>query len=457
MHANRWSLIFFLLPTVLAAQQKSDVQQILERLERLERENHNLAAEVRLLREELAASHGVSAPAVSSESSSGTAAPTPLEERLAVQEQRIEEQAQAKVEASQRLPLTLTGMVLFNAFLNGQASGGQEYPTTASPFSGASSVGGATLRQSVIGLKFQGPTVLGGGQVNGSLYLDLFGGTANSLNHLVRLRVATVEIDWKNRSIMVGQDKPIVAPREPNSLAQVGVSPLTGAGNLWLWQPQIRFEQRVALGRQAGLRLQAGVYQTSEPSYISRGGDSAAIVPGPRPALEGRFEFWRQFGEGGRIEIAPGFHTSTSHVAGVSVPSHLFTVDWLIQPIAKIQFTGTFFNGQNAAGLGGLHQGFTVFGDNRVRAIRATGGWAQLSYLATKRLSFNLQGGQESDRGTDLRPGDIHRNLMYAGNAIYRLGPNVLLGLEASQVRTSYILGPSRLNNHYDLALGYLF
>src|SRR6202171_4935791 len=449
MHANRWSLIFFLLPTVLAAQQKSDVQQILERLERLERENHNLAAEVRLLREELAASRGAAAPAASSG--------VPLDERLAVQEQRIEEQAQTKVEASQRLPLTLTGMVLFNAFLNGQASNGQEYPTTASPRSGDPSVGGATLRQSIIGLKFQGPPVLGGGHVNGSLYLDLFAGSTSSLNHLVRLRVATVEIDWKNRSIMVGQDKPIVAPREPNSLAQVGVSPLTGAGNLWLWQPQIRFEQRVSLGRQAGLRLQAGVYQTNEPSYISRGGDAASIVPGPRPALEGRFEFWRQFGEGARLEIAPGFHTSTSHVGGASVPSHLFTMDWLIQPIAKVQLTGAFFHGENAAGLGGFDQGFTVFEGNSVTAIGATGGWAQLSYLATKRLSFNLQGGQESDRAVDLLKGDISRNLMYAANAIYRLGPNVLLGLEASQVRTSYVSGPSRLNNHYDLALGYLF
>src|SRR6266404_4669317 len=252
MHANRWYLIFFLLPTVLAAQQKSDLQQILERLERLERENHNLAAEVRLLREELAASRGVTTAAAPSEA--------PLEERLAVQEQRVEEQAQTKVEASQRLPLTLTGMVLFNAFLNGRASGGQEYPTTAAPLSSNALVGGATLRQSVIGLKFQGPTVWGGGQVNGSLYLDLFAGTASSLNHLVRMRVATVAIDWKNRSIMVGQDKPIVSPREPNSLAQVGVSPLTGAGNLWLWEPQVRYEERVSLGRQAGLRLQAGVY-----------------------------------------------------------------------------------------------------------------------------------------------------------------------------------------------------
>jgi hypothetical protein len=46
---------------------------------------------------------------------------------------------------------------------------------------------------------------------------------------------------------------------------------------------------------------------------------------------------------------------------------------------------------------------------------------------------------------------------MYAGNAIYRLGSNVLIGFEASQIRTTYNLLPSKLNNHYDLSLGYLF
>src|SRR5207249_11829972 len=116
-----------------------------------------------------------------------------------------------------------------------------------------------------------------------------------------------------------------------------------------------------------------------------------------------------------------------------------------------------FFHGQNAAGLGGLRQGFTVFDESREVAIGTDGGWAQLSLQAAKRLSFNLYGGQESDRASDLLAGDIRRNLAYAGNLIYRLGPNVLLGLEASQARTNYFLRPNRLNNHYDLALAYLF
>jgi hypothetical protein len=236
------------------------------------------------------------------------------------------------------------------------------------------------------------------------------------------------------------------------------VSPLTGAGNLWLWSPQVRLDQRFAFGQQAGLTAQIGVYETSEPSYSSRGGDDDITAAStPRPALEGRFEFWRKFGENARIEIAPGFHDSTSHAGGFSAPSHLFTTDWLIQPVAKIQFTGMFFTGENAAGLGGLRQGFTIFNDIRAVPIGANGGWAQLSYLATKRLTFNIFGGQENDRLADLLSGDIHNNFMYAGNAIYRLGSNVLLGAEVSQVRTNYFLLPSRLNNHYDLSLAYLF
>jgi hypothetical protein len=452
-------VILFLIPTLLAAQEKSEFQQILERLDRLEQENRDLAAEVRSLRAELAAAkpdpqaeEATAAPATLAQAP--PAQPT-IEERVAVQERRIEEQAQSKVEASQKFPISLTGMVLFNGFLNGKANNGQEDPTTAS-LSGATSNGGATLSQSVLGLLFQGPRIFGGGQINGNLYMDFFGGTTSSLNHLIRLRVASVEFNWAHTSLMVGQEKPIIAPREPNSLAQVGVSPLTGSGNLWLWSPQVRLEQRFSFGDQAGLRAQVGVYETSEPASATRLAEYASSVSPDRPGIEGRFEFWKQFSKGARIEIAPGFHESSTHVAGTAVGSSLATVDWLIQPVSKLQLTGMFFTGQNDAGVGGIRQGFSIFGDQPV-GIGTSGGWAQFSILATQRLSFNLYGGQESDSPRDLLNGDIARNLTYAGNIIYRLGPNVLLGLEASQLRTNYFHLPRLFNDHYDLAVAYLF
>src|SRR5580704_7256742 len=153
MCRNFAAVLFCLFPALLAAQQKSDLQQVLERLDRIEQENKALADEVRALRAELAASRS-QAPAPAEV----TAAPptAPLEEKVAVNEARIAEQAQSKVEASQKLPITFTGMVLFNTFLNGRATGGAEYPTTASQ-GNSSNAAGATLSQSVFGMKFEGP------------------------------------------------------------------------------------------------------------------------------------------------------------------------------------------------------------------------------------------------------------------------------------------------------------
>jgi hypothetical protein len=452
MLPNYRHLILLFGPLVLSAQEKSEFQQIIERLDRLEQENRSLSDEVRALRAELAA-HPPGEPAAAV---AGATTPSPpLEERAAIQERRTDELAQTKVEASQRFPVALTGMALFNAFLNGRASGGQQDPLTASP-SDNRSVGGASMRQSIIGLTFHGPQIWGGGQVNGALYMDLWGGSANSLNHLVRLRVATVQIDWKNQSVVVGQDKPLISPREPNSLAQVAFSPLTAAGNLWLWQPQIRFEQRFSFGENAGLRAQASVYQTSEPAS-SVPAEYQTTFAAARPALEGRFELWRKFGSGGRIEIAPGFHLSQTHVGGFSIPSDIFSIDWMIQPVSKIQFTGMFFRGENTAGIGGLPQGFTFLSDTKFRAVGAAGGWAQLSFLATKRLTLNAYSGQESNRAADLLMGQITRNFAYAANGIYHLASNVLVSLEASQIHTTFLGFPQRLVNHYDLALAYLF
>ena len=43
------------------------------------------------------------------------------------------------------------------------------------------------------------------------------------------------------------------------------------------------------------------------------------------------------------------------------------------------------------------------------------------------------------------------------GIVMYKLAPNVVAALEASQARTEYLGSLLRLNNHYDLALAYLF
>ncbi|MBI2681480.1 MAG: hypothetical protein HYX25_10815 [Candidatus Solibacter usitatus] len=430
-------------PRLARGQAADPLAQILERLERLEKENHDLAEEVRALRRDLAVARPDPGQRL-----------TEVEEKAAIQESRVEEQAQSKVESSQHLPIRLFGMALFNTFLNSRQTGGVESPVVA-PYNGGALSGGATLRQSQIGLDYRGAQTLWGGQVHGSVLMDFFSGSIVGYESYVRLRTARMDVDWGSTSLMVGQDKPIISPREPNSLASVGYPALSDAGNLWRWQPQVRLEQRFRLSNDSGVRAQMGVFVTDEAySYASPG---AALQP-HRPALQGRLEFWHRFADDGRrIAIAPGFHTSTTHVAGTTVPSSLFSLDWIAGPWSKLEFSGAFFTGRNIANLGGLYQGFTVLGRGNVIPVHSKGGWAQLSYLATPRLSFNLYSGQQDNRDRDLFYTGIGRNLSYAGNMMYRLAPNVIISLESGQVRTLYLGRGTQLNNRYDLAIAYLF
>ncbi len=450
-----------LLPALLGAQTSPQLSAILERLDRLEQENHTLIEEVRALRARLEGvatpASSAAAPAAGAETSTvpvepeAAAKPT-IEERLNIQAQRIEDQSQTKVEASQRFPIRLTGMAVFNAFANSRTAAGSEYPVTASAPGPRSA--GATFRQTVIGLDYRGPSTFWGGNVHGSVYMDFTGGTPN---REIRLRTGSIQIDWKTRSVMAGLEKPIFNPREPSSLAQLAVSPLTGAGNLWLWLPQARFEQDFTFGPSNGLRAQVGVLQTREVGPYSGAAPFTGALEAARPALEGRFEVFHKLDDERRLEIAPGFHTSKTHVAGMSVPSNLFSLDWFGNPLRRLELTGAFYTGKNVAPLGeGYQQGYGIY-YRRAAPVASRGGWAQLTLHTLPRLDLHLFSGQQDDDNRDLDSGRIGKNLLFGGNLYYRLAPNVILALEATQLRTAYIGQPARLNNHYDLALAYFF
>ncbi len=435
-----------LFPLLLSAQTQPapDLKSIQDRLDRLEQENRELTEQLKQLRAELAAARGETA---------APSAPT-LEERVDVQQQRIEEQAQTKVEASQKFPIRLTGMALFNTFIDSRQNGGFDYPTLSFP--PGTGRAGATLRQTIVGLEFHGPQTFLGGTVRGSVYMDFASGNA-PLTQTMRFRTGSIELDWASRNILVGVEKPIFNPREPASLAQVAVSPLSGAGNLWLWIPQVRLEQDLKFGTHAGFRARMGVVETKEVGPY----DTATLPQGvepARPGLEGRYEFFYNLDSDRHFEIAPGFHTSTTHANGFSIPSQVFSLDWMFNPWRRVEFTGAFFNGQNVANLGTgiLNQGYTT--TKRVAwAIDSMGIWGQFTVHATRRTDLHVFTGRQNYGLRYLSTGDVSRNAMFGVNLFYRLAPNVLLGPEYSQLRTVYIGQGVRINNHYDLALGYLF
>jgi hypothetical protein len=437
-------LLPFLFVTAWAQTNESSdpMAQVLKRLDALENENRRLASELSSLKQELAATRQAASPVQDAAS---------LEERADVSEKRIDEQAQTKVESSQKFPISLNGMLLFNASTGNNASLYSSYL----PHLDGAVASGATLGQSIIGLQFQGPSLPGGGRVNGSLTMDFWGGGAPyaaTSEGWFRIREADISLDWKRRSLTFGQLKPLISPLQPTSLAEVAISPLAGAGNLWLWLPQVRYEERWRLNAQSGVNLQGALLQTDE-SASAVPMEYAASLESARPAFEGRAAFWHQFDEVRKLEIGAAFHTSTTHVAGLSVPSHIAAFDWSISPLSKLQWTGSFYRGQNVASLGSLGNGFNINENDSAQAIHTTAGWNQLAFPLTSKLTFHLFGGIESDNGSYA----VTRNFTYAANFMYHLGPNVVFSAEALQSRLTYFNSGRYLANRYTLALAYLF
>ena len=131
------------------------------------------------------------------------------------------------------------------------------------------SVGG-TLRQSILGFEVFGPDVFGA-HSSGNVNFDFGGGfpaTYNGVNSgLVRLRTAAVRLDWKDTSVIAGQDGLFLAPQPPTSFASLIVPALTYSGNLWSWTPQLRVEHRFEFSNHSNVSLQGGVLDplTGEP------------------------------------------------------------------------------------------------------------------------------------------------------------------------------------------------
>src|SRR6185369_9753436 len=222
-------------------------------------------------------------------------------------------------------------------------------------------------------------------------------------------------LNWASRSLTFAIDKPILSPRDPDSLSQLGIPLLANSGNLWLWQPQVRYEERVQFNDTTGLRARVGVYQTNETLAAVPTG--VKLSPS-RPALQGRFELFHQMKNGRRFELAPGFHLSHSQVNGAGVRSYAVSLDWLVPLAPRLDWTGFAFTGQDLSGLGiaGLHQSFDLR-SAIPRAVRSRGGWTQLTLHASNTIDFNLLGGIHDDDNSDLLPDTgVARNFTYGAN-----------------------------------------
>ena len=410
-----------------------------------------------------------------------------LEEEYQLLSGKVDDQYQTKVESASKYRVRLSGIVLMNLVSNQGVVDSIDLPTLAyarAPIDSGGSFG-ATLRQSEIGFEAFGPTVAGA-KTRADLQLDLAGGfpsVPNGINSgLVRLRTATMRMDWTNTSVVVGQDGIFFSPNSPTSFAMLAIPALTYAGNLWSWVPQIRVEHKVALGEESSLIFQGGILDpvTGEvpgaipgeapgTTYYRQAGPGEASR---QPAYGTRIAWTRNvFGQPLRVGVG-GYYTRQDYGFSRNVDGWAGMTDIELPLNHQFSLSGKFYRGRALGGLyGGIGRSVLFSGDpmlasTEVQALDSIGGWAQLKYRPANKWEFNAAFGMDNPYASDLKYfeypqsyGDptLARNQGSFVNMIYRPRSDLLFSAEYRHLTTYSLTDGGNSAGHLNLMMGVLF
>lgn len=377
------------------------------------------------------------------------------EEAIALLREQMETEAASAVKAASRVRVDLFGRVLMNAFSNSAPVNNADVPLFVLPSGdeGAS----ASVRQSSLGVAVEVADVIGG-SFSGDLHLDFFGGQQPSSGGrhfpLLRIRTARAFLRWPRAELMVGQEVPLIAGVNPESVASFGTPGFVAAGNLWLWLPQVR--GTLDLGTPLGLAIQGAVLAptSGDPAQaFDTGLDPAERTK--RPYLQARVRAaWGDAEGGARGEIGVGVHRGwLSRIDGQRLTSSAVAVDATIPLGARLEIRAEAYDGQALRGLGGggIGQNITTTGE----PVEDRGGWVQLNLRPDPRYLVGGGCGIGDPDDVDLPAGRL-RNVVCEGHVILHPGGPVFAGLEFRRLRTSYPAGAFH-NNHLNLSAGFEF
>ena len=226
---------------------------------------------------------------------------------------------------------------------------------------------------------------------------------------LVRMRVASMRMDWKDTSIVAGQDNAFFSPLSPTSFASLAIPAFSYAGNLWGWIPQVRLEHRFNLSEGQSIVLQGGILDNvtgelpSSFAPFAQAGESSG-----QPAYAARAAWTRSvFGMPLTLGAA-GYYSRQNWSMDQNVDGWAAMTDWSVPLTRRVSLTGEFYRGRAIGGLGGAVGRSVLFsGDpspqGQVRALNSVGGWSQLKFTATSKLEFNGAFGVDNPFASDVR------------------------------------------------------
>ena len=392
---------------------------------------------------------------------------------------KVAEYEQTKVESASKYKVRLSAMVLMNTYTNVGNVDVSDLPNLAFRRTTGMTGGdtGATLRQTAVGLQLTGP-IIAGAHTSADLDFDFYGGIPRA-NYgvtmgVVRMRTARARFDWRNWSIIAGQDTPFFSPLSPTSYASLAEPALSWSGNLWVWQPQIRAERRWTLSEKSKVTWSFGLLNTVTEelpeTLFNRRPDPAesSRVPGLGTHLG-----WNGnvLGQDTTVGLG-GYYGRQSWGFGKNIDSWLISGDFNLPLARTLALSGEIYRGQAIGGLGGgiwtsaLFDGDPDVSGTHILPLNDMGGWTQLKFRPVQKLEFNAAAGAANPLSKDLeffvRPRNyaftpLARNQTLLFNSIYHVRSNLLFALEYRHLRTYLLSGTKNSADHINFSIGVSF
>jgi hypothetical protein len=402
-----------------------------------------------------------------------------LEENQEFLDSKLADQYQSKLESGSKYRVRFSGIFLMNLYGNHGTVDNQDFPELASEAEVGQSYRsfGGSLRQSQIGIEGFGPDIFGA-HTSAQLRFDFSGNTTDAPNGAVmgniRLRTGTFRMDWKDTSLVAGQDVLFFSPLLPTSLSSLAVPPLSYAGNLWGWTPQVRIERKIAMTENGSLKLSGGILDplSGESPEVSQDREASHGEQSGMPAIATHIS-WEQKTTNGNFSLgAGGYYSRQNWGFARNIDSWAATVDLLV-PITKyFQFSSEFYRGRAVGGIGGgIGQTIVASGTlddptSSVHGLNSLGGWAQLKWKPRTNFQVNGAYGQDNPFASQIRlfpvvPSEyeeaLTRTRSWFMNFIYEPKSNIVLSLEYKRLSTFDIGPDGYATDRVNLSLGYIF
>jgi len=401
-----------------------------------------------------------------------------IRERQAIEDSQIATHDVTKVETQSKYPLKVTGLLLFNSFVNTR-----QVDISASPAYAISGPGstGLSLRQTVLGFDARGPHLFGATS-HADLRVDFFANDTQSnyaASGVLRLRTAHAVLNWPQTEAFFELDRSILEPNEPSSLVAVAQPELAWAGNLWTWNPQIGIARQFALSDSSRFKVEAALIDSSDPQEPGTTSTSplSETERSRWPGTEARIAFQQgENGIGPEIGVG-GYFSPQRDYDGDSFNAWAGTIDLRLPLTRHFEMTANAHRGQALAGLGAggyVNYYYQYVGANQyAHALDDVGGWAQLKARAGQRVEINTGFGTDnpfakeihaallslssSSNGSSYSYPGLARNRSFFSNVIYSPSAYLLFSLEYKRLWTNYATGPTDFSDSIGIGAGYRF